>query len=513
MKSKNRPGKKAAAVMFGFALATGCVSNTGAKIEAFSPTYTASECWFETKGQTPECGYVSVPQNREDLSAGTLKLAVAIYRSPNAQKSDIPIVYIHGGPGTPALRFETQSPGNFDNRILPFLSDRDVILFDQRGAGFSTPAITCPAFQEAFFEQDVTVRDTDELYRFASPKFNECGRNLETAGLDLSAYNSRELADDMNDLRIALGYEQWFLLGQSYGTRIALNTIRKYDVGIAGVILSSTAPPGALISDGPAEIRRAFELMFSNVCVAGTACGDYSGGPFAMLAKAVDLYNEAPMRVEVSFPIPGYPYTGKPVQWTLTGNQIPGLLMGAAYSPSVQKQLPAIFSGLLSQNEDVVKNLITWNALVPIGAMDSGAFWAVSCNDTIAYEPKKDIKDAFAQYPELRNMMYGRNFSFGPYTKEICESFLGDLKTDDRDLRSPVSSDLPVVLFASEGDQTTPPALTLKAAETLSRSRVYLIENAAHGPLFETECGLNTAREFLRDPSIFPENRCSATSR
>ena len=475
---------------------------------SFTPAFETADCWFQTPGQTPECGFVSVPQNRKDFSKGAINLAVAIYRSPNPEKSDIPLVYIHGGPGTPALRFETQSPGYFDNRVKPFLADRDVILFDQRGTGYSSPAVTCPAFQKAFFENAVVVRNSKELYEFAGPKFRECGRDLEAAGLDLSAYNIRELADDMDDLRRALGYEEWFLLGQSYGTRVALNAIRRRTDGVKGVILSSTAPPGALLSDGAAETRKAFELMFSNVCIPGTACGDYPGGPFAMLAAAVDGFNKVPMSVDVSFPIPGFPYTGKPVEWTFTGDQIPGLLLGAAYAPGIQAQLPAVLSGLMGRDEEAVKNLVTWNIIVPVGAMDSGAFWAISCNDTIAYESGEEIRAAFAAYPELRNMMYGRNFSFGPYTREICESFLGALDTSDRALRSPVESDLPVALFASEGDQTTPPALAFRAAETLSRSKVYLIENAAHGPLFESECALTLARTFLKDPSVFPEDRC-----
>lgn len=506
---------KGASLLISLVAFGACASNahraSDGATAAFTPSFEATDCWFETAGQNPECGYVTVPQNRRNASKGVIKLAVAIYRSPNPEKSDVPVVYIHGGPGTPALRFETQSPGNFDNRIFPFLADRDVILFDQRGAGHSTPAVTCPVFQNAFFNQDVTVRDSKDLYEFAGDKFEQCGRSLEEQGVDLSAYNIREMADDMEALRVALGYDEWHLLGQSYGTRVALNAIRRSEKGVKSVLLSSTAPPGALLSDGPEETRKSFDLMFANVCVPGTECGDYAGGPYAMLRDAVDAYNRDPMIVEVAFPLPGFPYTGQPVNWTFTGEQIPGLLLGAAYSPAVQAQIPATLSGLIRRNKDVVKSLVTWNIIVPIGAMDSGAFWVVSCNDTIAYESSDQIRAAFAKHPELRNMMYGRNLSFGPYTREICERFLGDLDTSDFKLRTPVKSDLPVALFASEGDQSTPPELAFKAAESLSNAKVYLINNAAHGPLFESACGIEIALEFLRDASTFPENRCSQT--
>ena len=49
-----------------------------------------------------------------------------------------------------------------------------------------------------------------------------CHDRLESQGVDLSAYNSAEIAADVEDLRLALGVERWNLYGWSYGTRIAL---------------------------------------------------------------------------------------------------------------------------------------------------------------------------------------------------------------------------------------------------------------------------------------------------
>jgi pimeloyl-ACP methyl ester carboxylesterase len=45
---------------------------------------------------------------------------------------------------------------------------------------------------------------------------------LTAAGADLTGYNSVEAAADVEALRLALGVEQWNLLGGSYGTRWAL---------------------------------------------------------------------------------------------------------------------------------------------------------------------------------------------------------------------------------------------------------------------------------------------------
>jgi pimeloyl-ACP methyl ester carboxylesterase len=45
---------------------------------------------------------------------------------------------------------------------------------------------------------------------------------------DLTAYNTAASAADVNDLRLALGYEQINLWGGSYGARLALEVMRDY---------------------------------------------------------------------------------------------------------------------------------------------------------------------------------------------------------------------------------------------------------------------------------------------
>jgi pimeloyl-ACP methyl ester carboxylesterase len=41
-------------------------------------------------------------------------------------------------------------------------------------------------------------------------------------GIDLNQYQTNAAADDVEDVRRALGIAQWNLLGGSYGTRLAL---------------------------------------------------------------------------------------------------------------------------------------------------------------------------------------------------------------------------------------------------------------------------------------------------
>jgi pimeloyl-ACP methyl ester carboxylesterase len=96
-----------------------------------------------------------------------------------------------------------------------------IVVFDQRGTGYSMPSLDCTPDDEA-----------DDPLR-------ACRERLAAAGVDLGAYNSRESASDVADLLEVLDIEEATLFGVSYGTRLALTVMRDHPERI--VSASSTA--------------------------------------------------------------------------------------------------------------------------------------------------------------------------------------------------------------------------------------------------------------------------------
>ncbi len=60
--------------------------------------------------------------------------------------------------------------------------------------------------------------------------------------IDLSAYNSTASAADLNDLRLALGYEKLDLYTDSYSTRLALTLMRDHPDSVRNAVLDFTYP-------------------------------------------------------------------------------------------------------------------------------------------------------------------------------------------------------------------------------------------------------------------------------
>lgn len=174
-----------------------------------------------------DCGYVTVPERHEAPDGKQIRLAVAILRATDPNKVSDPVLYLEGGPGGSAVWGLDAWVGH------PITQQRDLILLDQRGTGFSEPGLFCWNYEYPF---DVDVVDLDVYER-------ACRDHLMRDGIDLGAYNSAQTARDIPLVVRALGLEQVNLYGISYGTRVALTAMRDAPDVIRAVVLDSPYPP------------------------------------------------------------------------------------------------------------------------------------------------------------------------------------------------------------------------------------------------------------------------------
>ncbi|WP_232769091.1 alpha/beta fold hydrolase [Colwellia sp. Bg11-28] len=156
------------------------------------------------------CGYLTVPEKHalygQTASDKKIEIAVLKLASTSTNKQADPVVYLQGGPGGSASSSIAQVI-----KTATFINDRDVYLVDQRGTGYSKPALLCTEFDEAGTPDQVQA----------------CKARLENSGVDLNAYHSVHNAMDIIQLRTALKISQWNLYGISYGTRLATTIMRE----------------------------------------------------------------------------------------------------------------------------------------------------------------------------------------------------------------------------------------------------------------------------------------------
>lgn len=183
-----------------------------------------------------ELGYLTVPEHRGRPRSRRLELAFVRFPAlPGA--SGPPIVYLAGGPGGSGID-AARGP-----RFAMFNALRavgDVIALDQRGTGRSNAIPWCAAPQPWPLEVPA-VRPVYTAWLQGLAR--HCAGWWRAQGVDLDGYTTVESADDLDDLRRALGAERLHLVGISYGTHLAMAAMRRHGAHLARVVLASAEGP------------------------------------------------------------------------------------------------------------------------------------------------------------------------------------------------------------------------------------------------------------------------------
>jgi outer membrane biosynthesis protein TonB len=112
-------------------------------------TFEEAPCPFNVpEGAPVECGFVVVPEDHNDPTGPTIRLAVVVIKDQSENHQADPVILLSGGPGEKTIA----SAPAIAQLLAPVYPNRDFILFDQRGAGLSEPALECPEWVQAAFD-------------------------------------------------------------------------------------------------------------------------------------------------------------------------------------------------------------------------------------------------------------------------------------------------------------------------------------------------------------------------
>ena len=226
----------------------------------------------EIEGETVICGTVNVPENYDDPTGNQIPLAYAVLKASGDLPAAEPVLFLHGGPGSGELMFLEKLVEDF----ATIRQDRDVVIFDQRGAGFSNTLTDC-SLELIDREVEITTAvaqappdDVENVQQLEIVRI--CAETAKQRGVDLAQYNTVNNAHDAQSLKTALGYDAFNLYGFSYGTTLALEIMRQEPEGLLSVVLDSTIPPNVKMHERPSEPAiEAVQALFT-ACINDTSC-------------------------------------------------------------------------------------------------------------------------------------------------------------------------------------------------------------------------------------------------
>jgi pimeloyl-ACP methyl ester carboxylesterase len=169
------------------------------------------------------CSTLAVPLDRSGRVKGTLRLDVAAADNATAPRGVL--LVLTGGPGQPGV----SAVAKVASRLAPVLASYRLVMFDQRGTGGS--AIRCPQLQSQVGTSDIAVPTAAAV--------RACAASL---GAGRGLYSTADTVADLDDLRQALGVEQWTLDGVSYGTFVAERYAVAHPKSVKALVLDSVLP-------------------------------------------------------------------------------------------------------------------------------------------------------------------------------------------------------------------------------------------------------------------------------
>lgn len=193
---------------------------------------------YDQQEHPAELGKLWVPENRSKSNSRLIQLGFVRLKSA-AANPQAPIVFLAGGPGVPGTGM-ARVPIYF--RLFERLQGMaDVILLDQRGTGLSAPNLQCPKTNTSLPPDMWETRE--KAAQALTALVRSCADYWSAQGVDVPAYNTNTSADDLEDLRRALGVQRLSLLGHSYGTSLALAAVRRHGEHLHRVVLASVQGP------------------------------------------------------------------------------------------------------------------------------------------------------------------------------------------------------------------------------------------------------------------------------
>lgn len=413
------------------------------------------------------------------------RLTLRYVRLPaNATPAGPPIVYLAGGPGASGIDAIRYRYGAFS----AMRRYGDVIALDQRGTGASNDLPACLSHEALPFARNSSDKQFANTQRAA---LAECLAFWKSKGVDLSAYNTRENALDIEDLRRHLGADKIVLWGTSYGAQLALAVMRELPDHIDKVVLSSVRG-----LDQNWKLPATLEPYLDRLqrAVDGQSDARTRYGDIRVLIRRVHAaLDVSPALITLKG------NNGAPVEYLLHRRDMQLLAASLLADPSGAARMLTIYKAL-DQHQDPAIDRIPAR-LLPDHLVDHGQPIALQCmpilTNIAAGISRSRRRSVVAQTP---GSLFGEYLDLTRQYDGIASEL--DVGKDFR--KTPVSS-IPALVFSGTLDGRTVLEEQREATLGLTRATWITVENAGHN-LFDslTPELLSALDQFMTNRPVEP---------
>jgi len=477
-------------------------------LSPLQPGLHAATCWFAAEATWPrtDCYFMVVNQDPNGPLSPTIAFPVIKYSMHPRSDTDNPVLHLGGGgPGVP-MRLHTH-PGEFWSWFgaMAWSSGRDIYVMDPRGVGMSIPRLNCPEVlrrNRLNLERKMTAIDEVEDL---SGAHRDCKKRLEGAGFDLSYYNSRVVAQDVEALRRALNVEKWILFGNSYASRYALTVARDFPDTVEAMILNGAVFPNVhyenLLAD---NIGSAFDKALARCDRAGTCDAMSLRTRFMDLVRNLD---EQPVRVDdLGADISD---TYGLLRFVLTGERLTAITFAAFYDESFFPKFRDLVEELEKREFGTFfEALSLWLPLYVHSEDSNVLMYSHYCSESHPF-----VDYGAAAHNALGAESYVRNYARGWLRDLLSTCDIWGIRVAEAVEGEPIETAIPVLFVLGALDPIVPVEHLEDQLQYFANHSVLIFDDSSHWGSVYGACAMDAAGYFIRHKRLHEDHAICARSK
>jgi pimeloyl-ACP methyl ester carboxylesterase len=447
--------------------------------QSYKPIIEPAKCPIKTDSRlVVKYGYLVVPENRKLPKGRKVKVPFFFVRKPEQDARHHVFLYTTGGPGYSTIA-NTDSVG-YNSGLLKFGA---LILFDQRGTKKAQPCLDCTEIGEAVKRSYLEGLDKDSM---ALAAVRRCRNRLAGQGIDLSAYNTVESAEDINDLKLALHLDSLNLAGISYSGGLMLTVLRNHPEAVRSLMLNSPLPSYVRYEeDGLLNINEALEQVFTN-CQADSV----QNTAYQNLRERFHQYFTAVTgkKFKLNYRPKG---ASDSISIVYTKNDLLSAITDRLNSNQV-KDVPAVINDIINGRHGAYVREVLDGSFSGDPSVSLGMRYSVYCTEQIAYADAGRITAQDTVLPWLAG------YPFNDVNHAVCDCW--KVKPEPPVVKMQVYSKIPALITSGDIDPWCRPFYNRFIKRYLPNAQLLILHNKGHAPGYTVD-GVDYAELFFVNPN------------
>jgi len=422
-----------------------------------------------------KAGAILVPENHDKPDGKKIQITYIVLKAKDTVSQEFPMIFFSGGPGGNSL----------SQPMVGFLlehtmrNERDIILFDQRGIGYSSalPDMSFDAF-------DIMAEDANEEEELAltASMISKYKKKCEEQEISPEYYNTLQNAQDVGMLFKHLGYEKYNLFGGSYGTRIARVVQDMFPNYIHSSVLDSPAP---LSGDFLLNRLDSYSLALGRIfdyCENDPDCKKKYPILKDDYFKAISILEEKPLTVTMN----------DSINVTINAQDGIYLLRRLLYQSNSRQNAPELIKAFVEGGGDVINEVLAFEYQLT-GGLNLTMLLSVEKYEN--FNPANTAEVIYEDYKKYPLIPVKLGF-FDAFYIAGMNWHTHNLPMEDRKFQD---SDVPTLIFVNRFDPVTPPKNGALFMENLSNGNLLILDEGGHGGGNQA-CKNQVTIDFMNDP-------------